>query len=172
MVRDLELQSKFGDVVDISEEVIVLICGHGGRDTRCGIMGPLLKTVFEDVLVKTGFDLIPDGKPFATLKGATARARVGLISHIGGHKFAGNVIIYMPSRLSEGGKMETESGKDTLLGKAIWYGRIEPKHVEGLVDETIVKGRVIEDLCRGVVGERGELFRPPMTGNMSQRRSL
>src|SRR5438876_978025 len=29
------------------EDVLVLICGHGGRDQRCGIYGPVLQAEFE-----------------------------------------------------------------------------------------------------------------------------
>ena len=28
-------------------EVVVLVCGHGGRDKRCGVSGPVLRGVFE-----------------------------------------------------------------------------------------------------------------------------
>jgi (2Fe-2S) ferredoxin len=37
----------------------------------------------------------------------------------------------------------------------IWYGRVEPKHVEGIVKETIGGGRVIQELLRGISGKDG-----------------
>jgi hypothetical protein len=157
MLRDPSLQAKFADIENLSEEVIVLICGHGGRDKRCGAMGPLLKVTFEDLLGKKGYDVRLDGTPLEPGEGKMPKARVGLISHIGGHKFAGNVIIYMPSKGN--GELIAEK-RDSLLGKEIWYGRVEPRHVEGLIEETIMKGRVVEELCRGVVGRDGELYRP------------
>ena len=74
---------------------------------------------------------------------------VGLVSHVGGHKWAGNVIIYVPPRREE----EAGSSKrlSPLAGRGVWYGRVEPKHVEGIVKETLIKGNVIKELCRGVV---------------------
>jgi (2Fe-2S) ferredoxin len=82
-------------------------------------------------------------------------ARVGLISHIGGHKFAGNVIVYLPPRL------KTDDGEaHPLAGHGIWYGRVEPRHVEGIISETILKGRVIEELFRGGITQDGEILRP------------
>jgi Sucrase/ferredoxin-like len=126
---------------------------------RCGVMGPLLQTVFEEVLSMKGYNVRPrsTGPDDKTEK----TARVGLISHIGGHKFAGNVIIYMPSIGPEDALQPgIDPGKESLFGKGVWYGRVEPRHVEGLVEETIMKGRVVEELCRGVVGGEGELFRP------------
>lgn len=77
-------------------------------------------------------------------------ARVGLISHIGGHKFAGNVILYIPpSAKLKGGDPHP------LRGMGIWYGRVEPKHVEGIIAETLGEGRVVMDLFRGGV-EKGK----------------
>jgi hypothetical protein len=68
-----------------------------------------------------------------------------LISHIGGHKFAGNVIIYVPPT------WDTHA----LRGCGIWYGRVGPEEVEGVVGETVVGGRVVGDLFRGGVGIGG-----------------
>jgi hypothetical protein len=41
-----EALAGVGDVRD----VVVLVCGHGGRDVRCGIYGPLLRAEFERLL--------------------------------------------------------------------------------------------------------------------------
>lgn len=88
------------------------------------------------------------------------RALIVKVSHIGGHKYAGNVIVYSPT------------------GTAVWYGRVSPKEVRiflllnellrvdhrvisahhalrcqvtAVVDETIVAGRVIPELLRAGV---------------------
>ncbi|KAF9701016.1 hypothetical protein EKO04_000209 [Ascochyta lentis] len=58
---------------------VILICGHGGRDRRCGVLGPLLQDQFRAELARRG-----------------VRAQVALVSHIGGHKYAGNVVVYLP----------------------------------------------------------------------------
>ncbi|TRX88226.1 hypothetical protein FHL15_010881, partial [Xylaria flabelliformis] len=87
------------------DDVLVLICGHGGRDIRCGVMGPVLHAEFERQLPQAGLEvlhgpLIDESVSSPALSGTEGEkpptARVGQISHIGGHKFAGNIIIYLP----------------------------------------------------------------------------
>lgn len=145
-------------------DVLVLICGHGGRDMRCGVMGPALRAEFEAQLPRLGVDVLQGPVPAEAapaLPGAvdgeavpSTTARVGLISHIGGHKFAGNVIVYLPPHL------RTKDGQPhPLAGHGIWYGRIEPKHVEGIVEETILRGNVIADKFRGAIKRDGEILR-------------
>jgi hypothetical protein len=109
-------------------KLTILICGHGGRDQRCGILGPILQSSFRAELQRRGIE-----------------ADVAQISHIGGHKYAGNIIMYLPPSL-EG---------NALKGTGIWYGRVEPKNVEGLVEETVVKGRVVAELLRGGITVEG-----------------
>ena len=77
-----------------------------------------------------------------------------MISHIGGHIFAGNVILYIPpSARLKGGEPHP------LRGMGIWYGRVEPKHVEGIIAETLGEGRVVMDLFRGGVEKGKEVLR-------------
>lgn len=122
-------------------EVLILICGHGGRDSRCGALGLPLQREFEDKLQLASITLLPSRRGAEEELHAVA-ARVGLISHIGGHKWAGNVIMYFPPNWSV-------QGKHPLSGSAVWYGRVEPKHVYGIVQETILAGRIVQDLWRG-----------------------
>lgn len=145
---------------------MVLICGHGGRDQRCGIIGPVLRSEFQeklsakDIDVHTGPVQIAAEEEVVQIEGisqpenAKIGARIGLISHIGGHKFAGNVIIYIPPN------MKTVTGeKHPLAGHGIWYGRIEPKHVEGIVQQTILEGNVVEDKFRGGIDPQRRILR-------------
>jgi (2Fe-2S) ferredoxin len=81
-------------------------------------------------------------------------ARVGLISHIGGHKFAGNVILYFPPGLK--GK---DGNRHALAGCGIWYGRVEPRHVDGILKETLGNGKVVEEMFRGGIRQGGEILR-------------
>ncbi len=161
-----EDQGRFLPGVSDVKDVMVLICGHGGRDLRCGILGPLLQDEFERQLPGEGFQVLKepvdvgDGRDRPLIKGSEKQdgtkgtARVGLISHIGGHKFAGNMILYIPPGTKTG------DGKESpLAGYGIWYGRVEPKHVEGIVKETVIGGRVIEDLFRGGIKQGGEILR-------------
>ncbi|KAH6611333.1 Vacuolar amino acid transporter 3, partial [Trichoderma cornu-damae] len=137
LTRKEAFQGLLVGVQDVTD-VLVLICGHGGRDMRCGAMGPVLRGEFEEKLERQGFAVAKEavqaggldgsGEP-KRIQGSSVEkvARVGLISHIGGHKFAGNVIVYIPSGFAAGG-----GDKHPLAGCGIWYGRVEPKHVEGI----------------------------------------
>lgn len=127
LLRDETLAAKLPPAEPIITPTI-LICGHGGRDVRCGILGPILQSAFRSELARRNIS-----------------ADVGLISHIGGHKYAGNVIIYVPPSMQE----------NALRGSGIWYGRLGPESVEGVVEETLVKGRVIVELLRGGVVQGG-----------------
>lgn len=42
-----------------------------------------------------------------------------------------------------------------LSGTGIWYGRVDPSNVEGIVSETIMGGKVIKELFRGGVSREG-----------------
>ncbi|KPM41264.1 hypothetical protein AK830_g5298 [Neonectria ditissima] len=147
-------------------DVLVLICGHGGRDARCGIVAPVLKAEFDEKLRGEGFDVLRgavqvglrDAPRIPGEVGAEkTAARIGTISHIGGHKFAGNVIIYLPPSLKMGDKAHP------LAGHGIWYGRVEPKHVEGIVRETILKGNVVADMFRGGIDAERNMLRMTVT---------
>lgn len=141
----------------------ILICSHKSRDTRCGVLGPLLASEFARQLPAhlrpKDNSTSPDG------------IRVAMISHVGGHKWAGNVIVYIPpgwprsAAAPEGSEVPAEAATDgdtaesPLAGMGVWYGRVEPRHVEGIVRQTVLGGKVIQDLCRGVVDQNGRMTR-------------
>lgn len=127
LTRDETRATALPEAQDIIKPTI-LICGHGGRDQRCGVLGPLLQSAFCNELERKSID-----------------ADVGLISHIGGHKYAGNVIMYIPPSMTD----------NELRGAGVWYGRVGPGHVEGVVEETLIRGRVITELLRGGVMQDG-----------------
>ncbi|RYP40855.1 hypothetical protein DL767_001336 [Monosporascus sp. MG133] len=162
LLRKEAYQHLLYGVQDVTD-VLVLVCGHGGRDMRCGVMGPVLQKEFETKLPRAGFDvlrgpMVDERVSAPALSGTVGEsprtARVAQISHIGGHKYAGNVIIYLPPTL----KNQT-GNPHPLAGHGIWYGRIEPKHVEGLIRETIVSGNVIRDHFRGAIRHDREILR-------------
>ncbi|KAI1421339.1 Sucrase/ferredoxin-like-domain-containing protein [Xylaria sp. FL1777] len=162
LLRKEAYQHLLPGVRDV-DDVLVLICGHGGRDMRCGKMGPVLQAEFERQLPQAGLEvlhgpLLDESVSAPALSGTGGEkpptARVGLISHIGGHKFAGNIIIYLPPTF------KNRAGNiHPLAGHGIWYGRIEPKHVEGVIQATIVEGNVIADHFRGAIKQNGEIIR-------------
>ncbi len=115
LLRQPETQRRIIGARQINE-ILVLICGHGGRDIRCGTLGPMLQQEFERKLERQNIPILRD-PPVAEaveintdVEGYSPTARVGLISHIGGHKWAGNVIIYIPP---------SHKG-NSLAGKGIW----------------------------------------------------
>lgn len=57
----------------------VFICAHGSRDKRCGVCGPPLRERFNREISQRGLG---------------EQVFVNYCSHIGGHKYAGNVIVF------------------------------------------------------------------------------
>ncbi|CAO3564358.1 unnamed protein product [Mortierella alpina] len=98
----------------------LMICSHKKRDKRCGVTAAILKKEFTRILRSK--DIYGDGE---------GDVEIWLISHIGGHKFAGNVIVHKSN------------------GLAVWYGRVEPCHADAIVETTLEKGQVIKELYRG-----------------------
>lgn len=149
----------------------ILICSHATRDSRCGILGPLLHAEFTRYiserkstmhkLVSRSQELaceekMPAPEPGDKNEGSGGSiVNLGMISHVGGHKWAGNVIVYVPP----GFPGEDGQAPHPLGGMGIWYGRVEPRHVEGIVEETLIKGRVIRDLFRGGIAQDGTVLR-------------
>ncbi|KAM1712595.1 hypothetical protein ACFX13_023763 [Malus domestica] len=101
----------------------VFVCAHGSRDKRCGVCGPVLIDKFKEE---------------TELRGLSNQVFVIPCSHIGGHKYAGNLIIYSPG--SDG----------SITGH--WYGYVTPDDVPELLDQHIGKGEIIERLWRGQMG--------------------
>ena len=136
----------------------ILICTHNSRDTRCGILGPLLQAEFEAQISQhsSPVSISPTATdPLVTPK--IQQPTVAGVSHVGGHKWAGNVIVYIPPDwTSNSGDSTTAASTDkqnlsSLAGHAIWYGRVTPSHVEGILNSTLYGGSIIQDLCRGVM---------------------
>ncbi|XP_027347037.1 uncharacterized protein LOC113858544 [Abrus precatorius] len=101
----------------------VYVCAHGSRDVRCGVCGPVLIEKLNEQI---------------ELRGLKDQISVTACSHVGGHKYAGNVIIYSPG----------PDGK--IMGH--WYGYVTPNDVPELLDQHIAKGEVIKRLWRGQMG--------------------
>lgn len=155
LLRQPEMQAQFTGARPVNE-ILILICGHMARDRRCGVMAPVLTAEFADKLRRQNVEVLDDQSPppesdnyDQAIQEFRPTARIGSISHIGGHKFAGNVIVYIPPSFSN----------NALRGKGIWYRRVEPAHVEGIVAQTVLGGKVIRELFSGGVGQDGEILR-------------
>ncbi|KAG7541369.1 Thioredoxin-like ferredoxin [Arabidopsis thaliana x Arabidopsis arenosa] len=101
----------------------VFVCSHGSRDRRCGVCGPSLVSRFREEL------------EFHGLQGSVS---ISPCSHIGGHKYAGNVIIYRSNINRE------------VTGH--WYGYVTPEDVPILLEQHINKGEIVDRLWRGEMG--------------------
>lgn len=75
----------------------VLVCNHGARDLRCGACGPLVADALQTAIEERSLDEI----------------HVHRSSHVGGHRFAGNVIVYPAGD---------------------WYGYVRPEDTDQLLD--------------------------------------
>ncbi|MDX1624341.1 MAG: sucrase/ferredoxin-like family protein [Gemmatimonadota bacterium] len=90
----------------------VFVCVHGERDDRCGRCGPPLIDALREAVRARGLDDVA----------------VRATSHVGGHKYAGNVLVY------PGGQ---------------WYGYVRPDDADRIVEEHLVEGDIVHDLHRG-----------------------
>lgn len=64
----------------------IFVCCHSTRDKRCGICGP-------SVIIRFKVEI--------ESRGLQGKVSVSPCSHIGGHKYAGNVIIFGPNTKKE-----------------------------------------------------------------------
>lgn len=101
----------------------VFVCAHGSRDRRCGVCGPVLIEKFKEEISSQGLQ---------------DKVSVSPCSHIGGHKYAGNVIIFSRNIHGE------------VTGH--WYGYVTPDDVSILLEEHIGKGEIVDHLWRGQMG--------------------
>lgn len=81
---------------------LILVCVHASRDNRCGRAGP---QIIEEFNIQIGLRSIPKGDIEVTGS-----------SHIGGHKYAGVLVVYP---------------------KGDWYGLISKRNVGELLDNII-----------------------------------
>lgn len=137
---------------------VILLCSHKRRDNRCHIAAPVLEDAFTTSLSSLGWEVhtqiddpadhgVPALEDLAEPRAEAATEQLRGIrrpdgdfaqrvlilrnSHIGGHKFSGNVIVYFPT------------------GNGVWYGRVSTHEVQAVVESTIVGGKVLPKLLRG-----------------------
>ncbi|XP_022848360.1 uncharacterized protein LOC111370739 [Olea europaea var. sylvestris] len=122
-----EMFVKDGEWLPGSPEALrgwyIFVCCHGTRDRRCGICGPSVISRFKDEIESHGLQ---------------GKVSISPCSHVGGHKYAGNVIIFGPN------------GKKEVTGH--WYGYVMPDDVPVLLEQHIEKGEIVDCLWRGQMG--------------------
>ncbi|CAI9763178.1 unnamed protein product [Fraxinus pennsylvanica] len=117
----------------------VFVCAHNNRDRRCGVCGHVLIEKFKEDIES---------------KGLQNQVVVTACSHVGGHKYAGNVIIF------------SADAEGKISGN--WYGYVTPNDVPELIDQQIGKGEIIERIWRGRMGtpvEKTEKVEEPKLAN-------
>ena len=80
LLSSLEDPSMFdGQVEDLEHKHYIFVCCHEAVDKRCGYCGPRLVDAFEDYVKENSLG---------------DRVKVVKTSHVGGHKYAGNVMVF------------------------------------------------------------------------------
>ena len=84
-------------------------------------------------------------------------------SHVGGHKYAGNVLVFArarPSRVqisgalhekTRAGSQETLEDRETACFGA-WYGYVTPREIDDVLRRTVGRGEIVPRLWRGSMG--------------------
>lgn len=133
---------------------VILLCSQKTRDARCGQSAPLLKREFERHLRPLGlYRDLEDDRP--------GGVGIYFISHVGGHKYAANVIVYRRRDFNWYSKQKEEQDKaesnmpraenssemenataDEGANQGIWLARVRPEDCEGIVKFTVLQGKV------------------------------
>ncbi|KAF9888004.1 hypothetical protein FE257_009394 [Aspergillus nanangensis] len=133
---------------------VILLCSQRTRDARCGQSAPLLRKEFERHLRPLGlFRDLDDERP--------GGVGIYFISHVGGHKYSANVIVYR--RRNIGSPLSADDGRETKAEdegatQGIWLARVRPEDCENLVKYTVLQGKVLkpkEQLRGGFDREKG-----------------
>lgn len=111
LVNKPDLDGTCAGLVPFDTKELVLVCGHMQRDARCGVMAQELATKM------------------------TSKHPVGIVSHIGGHKFAGNVIMYR---------------QEENATHSYWFRHMNPLVVDCVLEQAR-KGNVVSEFYRGSI---------------------
>ncbi|KAL1957787.1 hypothetical protein VTO42DRAFT_5505 [Malbranchea cinnamomea] len=133
---------------------VILLCSQRTRDARCGQSAPLLRREFERHLRALGlYRDLHDERP--------GGVGIYFISHVGGHKYAANVMIYRRRDFEWFRKRQDQSqGRDSSAvaedqgeadpadaegaAQGIWLARVRPEDCEGIVKFTVLQGKVVK----------------------------
>ncbi|KAE9993921.1 hypothetical protein EG327_002545 [Venturia inaequalis] len=126
---------------------LILLCSQKTRDARCGQSAPLLLKEFERHLRPLGLQRdLADTRP--------GGVGIYFISHVGGHKYSANVMIYRRASAPklDGIACETEAEEKRVVdlgtgegaGQCIWLARVRPEDCENIVKYTVLQGKVLK----------------------------
>ena len=145
---------------------VILLCSQRTRDVRCGQSAPLLRKEFERHLRPLGlFRELDDERP--------GGVGIYFVSHVGGHKYAANVIVYRRRDFNwyrqdttttatadddddesdtdtdheERGRSKntrTNNPADEGASQGIWLARVRPEDCENIIRYTVLQGKVVK----------------------------
>lgn len=154
-------------------QALILLCSQRTRDARCGQSAPLLRKELQRHLQPLGlYRDLDDERP--------GGVGIYFISHVGGHKYSANMMVYRRpdafgldkverGKLGEGEsaapqkknivEAEEQGAEDNVgAGQCIWLARVKPQDCEGIVKFTVLQGKVVKpasQLRGGFDRERG-----------------
>ncbi|PSN60888.1 hypothetical protein BS50DRAFT_159036 [Corynespora cassiicola Philippines] len=117
-------------------DYLILLCSQKTRDARCGQSAPLLRREFERHLRPLGlYRDLHDERP--------GGVGIYFISHVGGHKFSANVMVYRKaSAIARAAQADGEVSDEAA--QCIWLARIRPEDCENVVRYTVLQGKVVK----------------------------
>ncbi|KAI1486797.1 Sucrase/ferredoxin-like-domain-containing protein [Biscogniauxia mediterranea] len=135
---------------------VILLCSQRTRDARCGQSAPLLRKELERHLRPLGLHRdLDDDRP-----GGVA---VYFVSHVGGHKYSANVIVYRRPDAFGVDAVRRGKGEEVVLkttgtrgnnagaeeedvgaAQCIWLARVRPEDCENIVKYTVLQGKVVK----------------------------
>ncbi|KAG9242761.1 Sucrase/ferredoxin-like-domain-containing protein [Calycina marina] len=131
---------------------LILLCSQRTRDVRCGQSAPLLRKEMERHLRPLGlFRDLDDERP--------GGVGIYFISHVGGHKYSANMMIYRRANAFglddlERANLEGEApmpsayepNEESQAGAAqcMWIARVGPKDCENIVKFTVLQGKLVQ----------------------------
>ena len=144
-VQSVVVDGDDAESAPLASSAHVFVCTHASRDARCGVCGPALVDAFRAAVAAD-----------SELRG---RVEVRGCSHVGGHKYAGNVLVFAPrggvfSGLGQKKKAssvpEDEDAPRSCFGA--WYGYVTPREIDEVLRRTVGRGEIIPRLWRGSMG--------------------
>jgi len=132
---------------------LILMCSQRTRDARCGQSAPILYKEFSRILRPLGLHRdMNDERP--------GGVGIYFISHVGGHKYSANVMIYRRAGFGRRGVTEGSEGTGAIVtggntaggeaavdgaaSQCIWLARVRPEDCEGIVKFTVLQGKVVK----------------------------
>jgi hypothetical protein len=143
---------------------LILLCSQKTRDARCGQSAPLLRREFERHLRPLGlYRDLHDERP--------GGVGIYFISHVGGHKFSANVMVYRHSSAVEADghadgavreqlaelKVDADKDRDGVIepeaqaaesrgeaAQCIWLARVRPEDCENIIRYTVLQGKLVK----------------------------